>query len=178
MKRVLVVGGTGMLGGMCEALAARAVGVTVVSRGRQRPAWLAHRSIKTIHLDYTDTSKLRDMLAEQVGAHGIFDAAVCWIHSTAPEASEVVARAVAPCRYVRVMGSAGADPSRPNDVGRQIFGSIEGLRYQEVILGFEVEGTRSRWLTDTEISAGVLGALNSGVDRAIVGRVRPWSARP
>jgi hypothetical protein len=47
-----------------------------------------------------------------------------------------------------------------------------------VVLGFRVEGARSRWLTDVEISGGVLAAVGADAALAIVGEVAPWSARP
>ncbi|NUN53550.1 MAG: hypothetical protein HUU06_12290 [Planctomycetaceae bacterium] len=47
-----------------------------------------------------------------------------------------------------------------------------------MILGFVREGDRSRWLTDAEIAAGVLGAIAADRPRTVVGVVEPWSARP
>ncbi|NLG69565.1 MAG: hypothetical protein GX496_08420 [Firmicutes bacterium] len=52
------------------------------------------------------------------------------------------------------------------------------MRYREVILGFVVEPSGSRWLTHDGISPGVLEAIDRDAPRWIVGTVEPWSARP
>jgi hypothetical protein len=83
-----------------------------------------------------------------------------------------------PSRLLHVRGSAAADPSclpRPG-----LDAVPEPVRYNEVILGFIVEGerSRSRWLANSEISGGVLRAIESDAARSIVGTVDPWEMRP
>jgi hypothetical protein len=58
--------------------------------------------------------------------------------------------------------------------------TAEGLPidYQAVVLGFMLEGAKSRWLTNAEICDGVLAALQSERALSIVGTVEPWSAKP
>ena len=103
--------------------------------------------------------------------------AVAWIRSDAPEAALAAARRTAG-PFFHVLGSAAADPARPDPGRRARFEALPGLAYREVILGFVSEGGRSRWLTDEEISRGVLEAVAAGRPRAVVGVVEPWSARP
>ena len=55
---------------------------------------------------------------------------------------------------------------------------MDGIRDSQAILGFVVEGGRSRWLTDAEIAAGVLAAIDGDEDPSVVGTVRPWTMRP
>lgn len=51
--------------------------------------------------------------------------------------------------------------------------------YHAVILGFVLlPGGQSRWLTNSEISQGVLDAIAAEAKRHIVGTVEPWSRRP
>ena len=80
---------------------------------------------------------------------------------------------------MQVLGSAHADPAHPERVA-EMAEAAEGLPidYQAVVLGFVIEGGKSRWLTNAEISAGVLAALESGAPFRIVGTVEPWSAKP
>ena len=52
------------------------------------------------------------------------------------------------------------------------------IQYRQVILGFVIEGGRSRWLTHAEISGGVLDAVRNDRLFSIVGTVEPWSLRP
>ena len=70
-----------------------------------------------------------------------------------------------------MLGSAAADPGFP--VCIPAAGEL-----REVILGFVREGGHSRWLTDPEISAGVLKVLRSGKLRSVVATLTPWSERP
>ena len=89
-----------------------------------------------------------------------------------------MAERIAPARYVHVVGSAAGDPARVGDERRDAVASIAGIRYSQAILGFVVEGGRSRWLTDAEIAAGVLAAVDGDDDPHVVGTIRPWSMRP
>jgi len=50
--------------------------------------------------------------------------------------------------------------------------------YHQVQLGFVIEGDRSRWLTHSEISGGVIEAIRGGLPRHVVGTLEPWSRRP
>lgn len=109
-----------------------------------------------------------------VAAAGPFDRAVVWVHGHAPEAAGVVAEHVTG-DYLHVLGSASADPSRQHDPHLALRGHAG---YRQVVLGFHLSPSGSRWLTDAEISAGVLGALRSGSPRSVVGTVEPWVARP
>jgi hypothetical protein len=80
-------------------------------------------------------------------------------------------------RLFEVVGSSVADPSRPDAVSEQL-SRLPWLAYRRVVLGFVVEGSRSRWLTDSEISAGVVAAIEGDAEHSVVGTVVPWSLRP
>lgn len=172
-NHALVVGGTGMLRAVVLALA-RDREVTLVAR---RPGVVAAASIHPAAADYGDPDAFAAALDGAVAARGPFDLAVAWIHSSAPDAPLAAARRVRG-RFLHVLGSAAADPSRPDPGRRAAFEALPGLSYREVILGFVREGDRSRWLTDAEIAAGVLGAIAADRPRTVVGVVEPWSARP
>lgn len=105
-----------------------------------------------------------------------------WIHGTAPAAPLAVARLVGepdrPGRYFHVLGSASADPSRPDPERLAAFQALRNIRYREIILGFVIEGGVSRWLSHAEISAGVLAAVDADQPRTIIGTVEPWHRRP
>jgi hypothetical protein len=51
-------------------------------------------------------------------------------------------------------------------------------KYEKVFLGFVMEGNTSRWLTNEEISNGVIQQITSIGDERIVGQLIPYSARP
>ena len=177
----LVIGGTGMLRGVVVELALRGHIVSVVARGGERLASLEREGEGRIHglaADWNDASRLEQTIADSAVQRGPIALAVVWIHSSSPEGPIAVARAVAPARrFFHVLGSAAADPSRP-DSGAQARFEALGLAYHEVILGFVVEGGRSRWLTNDEIAGGVLHSIDADMPRSVVGVVEPWSFRP
>ncbi len=189
MTHALVVGGTGVLRAATMQIAERFETVTVIARSRDRlralHAEAAHlpATIHALALDYRDSGALRDALMDAQASYGPIDLAVCWIHSVAPDAPGIVASCAAlarsagggTCDFVHVVGSAAADPSRDaDDEGIE----MEGVQYRQVVLGFVIDGGRSRWLTDNEISTGVMAAVESSEVRSIVGVVRPWDRKP
>lgn len=167
--KTLVVGGTGMLLGLVRELLA--AGDEVWTLARHAPD-MTHPRLHPLMVNYRDSDALRRVLTPLAP----FDRAVVWIHSTAPEAPFVVAGAVRG-PFFHVLGSAAADPSRPDD-GRRTRFAAQGTDHREIVLGFVREGARSRWLTDAEISAGVWEAVRGDLRRAVVGTVTPWEARP
>ena len=156
-RHALVVGGTGMLAGLVAALAERCDDVTVVARNRRA---LPFGAVQLV-LDYRATRDLRQGLAEATRERGPIELAVCWIHTDAPEAPRVVAEGIAPGgRLVQVFGTR-VWPLLPVP---------EGVEYAQVLLGSVREGGGYRWLTNDEITAGVLAAVDAGEPLAVVGQ--------
>jgi molybdopterin-guanine dinucleotide biosynthesis protein A len=149
---VLVVGGTGMLAGLSRSLAARGHLVTVVAR---RPVDLG-AGVEQLALDYRSSESLERGLARAVAERGPAELAVAWIHTDAPAAPAAVARAVAPGgRLVQVFGTR-VWPLQLVPIH---------LAYRQVLLG----SVGGRWLTDEEISAGVLAAIAADRPLHVVG---------
>jgi hypothetical protein len=177
----LVVGGTGMLSGLTQHLLSEAETVSLVARRPERLRAPTDRErLNPIALDYRQTDRLAAAIREAIAAHGPIQLAVCWIHRSALDALPTLLTELAhpglPFRLFHVRGSAAADPSAlPNPVLDRL---PEVCQYRQVILGFVLEGDRSRWLTNVEISAGVIQAVASDSQTYIVGTVRPWSRRP
>lgn len=171
----LVVGGTGMLWEATRALARDFAVVSVVARRADR-----FPGIHPLPVDYHDAAALAEALRRAVEQHGPIRLAVCWIHSTAPRALETVAaelgRSGEPCRLFHVRSSASADPTRLPKPALEAL--PPNVAYREVILGFQIEGGRSRWLTHREISQGVLQAIADDAPHRVVGVVHPWERRP
>lgn len=173
---ILVVGGTGMLSGLCEALAGDGGRLSLLARrasgwGRA-PAW-------AFDCDYRDAAAFADAVDAAVAEGGPVDLAVAWIHDVRLPANRILAERVGSARLFQVLGSATADPARPDRL-RTAAAVAVGLdcRLRQVVLGFQAEAGRSRWLSDEEISQGVLEAIRRDELRAVVGVVEPWSARP
>ena len=55
---------------------------------------------------------------------------------------------------------------------------VNHVSYFQVVLGFKKEAGSSRWLTNDEISDGVLEAIKLREMCHIIGTVTPWDQRP
>jgi hypothetical protein len=169
----LVVGGTGMLAGLCDALAADGLQVTVVGRDPARLRRVAARSrrIHPLSADYERIPAFAAALAVAACARGPIELAVCWIRSWAPQSLLAVASAVAPGgRLFHVLGSGHSDASAPAIAELERRGD---LRYRRIQLGAVVEDGGRRWLTDEEISGGVHAAILADRPNYLVGTAAP-----
>ena len=177
MDHDLVIGGSGMLGGLVEALARNGRRVSVVARGQERLRRLAgrHPNIYPLPLDYYDDAALNAGLATL----GPIARCIAWMHDDSKARALRIALQVRDT-YCEVLGSASADPARPERLAEwhALFNAPSLPQLRLAVLGFAVEGGQSRWLSNGEISAGVGAALVSADPVTIVGTVTPWSARP
>jgi hypothetical protein len=175
--RDLVIGGTGMLGGLVRVLSLRGRRPVVVARGGARLAALAAEApgMTALAIDYADDAALSAGLR---GA-GPFQRCVAWVHDHAPNAP-LIAAAHTTAVFVHVLGSAASDPADPETLGvwRRRFAGLTAIDYRQCVLGFVPCDGSARWLTDQEICDGVLAALDSSHRFSVVGAIRPWSRRP
>ncbi len=175
VAHALVVGGSGMLSGLCRALGAQAGRVSVLARNERRIRSIAP-DIEPIVCDYNNGTALAEALMQIAPP----DLLIAWIHGRAPAARRALAQSVAAeGRFIQVLGSAHGDPSHPERL-KEMAQAADGLPidYSAIVLGFVVEGGRSRWLNNDEISSGVFAAIESGAPLSIIGTVEPWSAHP
>jgi hypothetical protein len=173
---ILVVGGTGMLSGLCEALAGDGGRLSLLAR---RASGWRGAPARAFDCDYRDEAAFADAVDGALAASGPIDFAVAWIHDVRLPANRILAERLGPARLFQVLGSAIADPARPDRL-QTAAAAVEGLgcRLRQVVLGFQVEDGRTRWLSDNEISQGVLDAIRRDDARSVVGVVEPWDARP
>lgn len=187
-RKILFVGASGMLSDAAVTLAARGDELVIFARNEAKLTALVDRtqslpgSIHWSSLDYRDVDLLRSTTRQWINALGAFDCVIAWIHSTAPAAPMLIARlcvaANARLDFLHVLGSSHVDPSKTRADTRGAFDAM-GITYREAILGFITErGGRSRWLTHSEISDGVIAALDSTAPKTIIGQVEPWELRP
>lgn len=178
-RHALVVGGSGMLAGFVRALADRCGSVSVLARNEAAIRAFAP-SVHPLVCDYHDEAAVEAALAMDRAAHGAPDLVTVWVHGKAPALRHRFAEAVAPGgRFVQVLGSAHGDPARPDRLEAMKAAAVDlPIVYQAVVLGFAIEGGRSRWLSQDEISQGVLSAVESGQALRSVGTLEPWPARP
>jgi hypothetical protein len=175
---ILVVGGTGMLAGLVKALAGDGGRLSLLSRHASR--FVGAANITGYDVDYYDEAAF----ASTLDAVGPIDLAVAWLHTVKIPAARRLAERIGasdrPGRLFQVLGSATSDPAHPDRLATaaDVATALPRCRLRQVVLGFQVEGDRSRWLTDAEICGGVLAAVQSDRGYSVVGQVEPWSARP
>lgn len=172
-----------MLRGVSLAMTKRYSTVSVVARSHARLGEVARVAaseggrVHPIPADWHDAQSLALGLRAAMTAHGAVELAVCWIHGDAEHAFGIVVDVIASERSVprvfRIVGSSTADPAR-----LAIDETFDGVRLRRIVLGFVIEGERSRWLSDEEIGSGVLRAIDDDHEETVVGTVTPWSRRP
>ena len=183
-SHALVVGGSGMLRGVCLWLAEEGWIVTVIGRDIVRLATLESMARKAagrvtgISVDYNDDAALTLALAHSKSEHGPWSLVVLWIHNTAPRARDLVATAAQgenPVRIFDILGSAGGQsPTEPAIMVTR----HARIAWRRVVLGYVPGRDGSRWLSQAEICAGVRSAIERDVVDSIVGTIEPWTARP
>ena len=161
----MVVGGTGMLAGVCRELAGRGSRLSVLAR---RPADLG-TGVTCYTCDYTDTASFEAAASDAIRQNGKPSLLITWIHATAPNGGDQIHSWTNPARHIRVLGSASANKPAPDQ-------SEAGVEH--VILGFVVGPAGSRWLTNEEICEGVMRAVDHPQPRTVVGVLEPWEKRP
>lgn len=181
VPHILVVGGTGMLSGLVQALAAGEGAVSLISR---RASAYGAAPVDAYDCDYHDEAAFRQALDAAVARRGPLDLAVAWFHTLKIAAPRRLAERVGapdrPGRLFQVLGSGVADPAAPDRLAKAAL-VTDGLAHcglRQVVLGFKVFDGRSRWLADHEISDGVLQAVRDDLAYSVVGQVDPWAARP
>lgn len=160
--------------------------VSVVARNSHRLYSLRREmmhlkgNLDPIQVDYADYEMLRTEIDLSIERYGSISLAVSWIHSTAPEASSIIANSInsqkEEFRFFDILGSASANPSKQNPLPD--FANLEFIKYRQIILGFIYGENSSRWLTDEEISSGVLKAIEEDKERSVIGVTEPWDRRP
>jgi hypothetical protein len=177
----LVVGGTGMLAGAVRGLVARGWSVSVLAR-RASAFALREPGVAGLDCNYNDGDAFVSSLNRARDGQGPITLAVGWFATLGP-APALAARTGAPGapgRFFHILGSAMADPARPDRLPRaaQVADAASFCAYRQVVLGFVPEGQGARWLTNDEISAGVLAAIDADAAVSKIGVTEPWSARP
>ena len=187
MPHALIVGGTGMLSGVAEYFTQHGYTVSVIARNPEGLNKLIeskseHGFINPLKVDYSDYYNLEQRLRSAIDNYGEIESAVCWIHSTAPEAPFVIADVLEDqnikCKFFHVLGSANVPPDGRNKKFEESILKYENVIYRKIILGFLIEDETSRWLTNTEISNGVTDGIMNEKDTFIVGRLEPWERKP
>lgn len=179
----LLIGTTGMLKAAAAHAVARSRKVILVSRHAEEFTFgsaTLDRKLVRVAQSYDDAAAFLDAVA----AHAPYDLALTWIRPQAEIVRAALDGMIAPGgRLIEVFGSrsilTGADGA-PSIAERraQSMALQPGLTYAQLILGFVVEATGSRWLTHDEISAAAIAQMERPVPRLVAGVLTPWEKRP
>jgi len=185
-QHTLVIGGTGMLAGATRELAGRSEILTAVARTTRSLRALVDSVAATdcvlheVALDWSDREAFLSGLADRIERTGPPSLVLAWLHrdDLGPEIARAVGAEGTACAFFQVRGSAAANPAAPASSLSDDPRIPANVNHHEVILGFRLEGSGSRWLTHEEISGGVLEAIAEARPRRIIGTVTPWERRP
>ena len=176
-RHVLVVGGSGMLAAFCLSLARRNYNVTVVCRSKNKfdrnIGELSSNSLIPIYVDYRDSEKLGHELARLCCKSGCIDTTVSWIHPEQSVAAFGVTAEYTKAHFYSVLGSSDGKPDEADPVKQTILASNPNLAVYAIALGFILDPViqSHRWLTNEEISTGVLQAFDERQSHFIVGNL-------
>lgn len=186
-SHVVIVGGTGMLMEASKALAHRC-GILTSVAGTKRSLLAMDRAIsgtgcehRLLALDWSEPDAFVRCVVDYVRRAEVSPSLVlAWLHNDrlGPRLATALVPENARCAFFQVRGSAAANPAGNADALLQECDVPATIDYHQIILGFQIEGGGSRWLRDSEISAGVLTAIDRADALTIVGTVTPWSRRP
>ncbi|WP_125933306.1 hypothetical protein [Kiloniella majae] len=182
-QNTLQIGTTGMLSIAGEWLAAHSEKTTVVSRTPQLFTEQlnnhGHRA-QSISCNYNVPNQLQDLITN-LGTNK-YDLILAWIHKGAVPLLEEISSNCSTdrTRIIWVVGSDFHNPAKEGTNKRTERPSLpDHVSLEIVVLGFQIECGRSRWLSHQEISQGVIGALKTlKKDESVIGHTKPWSSKP
>ena len=182
----VVIGGTGMLRRASVAIATQSLAFTAVARTSASLDALAGdvgkgstRRYCSLALDWDQQEEFVDALSQQFKANPP-SLVIAWLHNVwlATRIASAIPRNASTCEFLQVLGSAGRGPHSEATALQKAIEPRADLVYRQVILGFKREPPSSRWLTNDEISDGVLDAVSARQQSHVIGIVDPWSERP
>jgi hypothetical protein len=178
MKRILIIGGTGMLSEMTLHYANSENKVLVIARTAQSIEALRRKAIGNLSFLQADYIKA-DETIDAIKENGPFDLAVLWIHNTGQELSDKLkSYLITSNPLIRIVELKGSSSRNPATTTTSEWLVKYPNNYSEVILGFKIDKDSSRWLTNEEISQGTIDAIEKNARSYTIGVTEPWELRP
>jgi len=171
-----------MLSGVSQWLVSSGYHVSIIARNAERMDELVKQvsdpeRIIPLLVDYKDDIQFCQKIKEAVCKNGPIQTVVAWIHSDAISALSLLLQEVSvnndSWELYHVLGSR----ANAEELIRTLVLPAT-CRYSQVQLGFVVDNGRSRWLTNQEISNGVLEAIQQRTKRLTIGQLEPLGDRP
>jgi len=161
----LIIGGTGMLAKVVRELSSIYGVVGVVGRTQAKLDSLLEFSpnVVPIKSDYRKIENFEESLKAFTANYGKPSLIVSWVHSSSPNIPLLVAKQCLG-NFYDIVGSSGRENNHISRTREQEIVAL-GLNYHRVILGT----LDDRWLTNEEISTGVLQAIKIQSPEFLVG---------
>ena len=133
-----------------------------------------------LRLDWSNTREFIDTISKHIAEVGTPSLVLAWLHhdDLGIDIARCCSSSTSPCEFFQVRGSAAAAPHRNAMAFAEQFKTLPGIHFHQIILGFKRTPSGSRWLTNAEISAGTLTAIEEAQPFSVVGSVEPWSDAP
>lgn len=180
-RNTLIIGATGMMAGVAGYLAKDAQLVSFTARTAKsidRLSATLNPLVRNVglQLDWNQKNDLLASLSKHCKQEVYPDLVVAWLHKDRLGPEIIAELSIGQnIDFYQVRGSAAANPVKSTKLEIPM---IKGLSYHEIVLGFQIQDGRSRWLTDAEITAGTIDAIENKPKKKIIGVVEPWEMRP
>ncbi|SKB78324.1 hypothetical protein SAMN05660903_02523 [Salegentibacter salinarum] len=129
------------------------------------------KNIFTISQDYTEPEKALNGIKMSIDTFGPVDIAILWIHTSGEEFSNLIKTFLfshSPKTTIfQVWGSASVNPK---SFTQKNWKEKYPNRYKEIFLGYKRKNGSVRWLTNSEISEGIIKAVQENDSESIIGR--------
>lgn len=177
-KHALVIGGTGMLSDVSLWLVHQGYVVSVIGRSQSKHEKLKVKTstperIHSLRVDYRDQDSLEAEVRGAIKQFGPISVVVSWIPSlpSLELISSIISETNVEWKLHQVKGS------------RRYFEEDDlkvpaNCHHRSIYLGFVIEADESRWLTNEEISSGVIRSMEEDAQESIIGVLHPYEARP
>lgn len=185
-KSVLVIGATGMLAEATAWLAERSEFLAFTARSSRSISRMNEALCNTaancmgLILDWNDETKFLKRLTAHCDESGYPSLTVAWLHDgrLGPAIASLFAERTDGTTFYQIRGSAAARPGTDPLRYSELLSEHAGLDYHQIILGFKIEESGSRWLSNAENSSGIISAIETGDPLSTIGVVDPWGMRP
>ena len=172
----VIIGGTGMLSAASVQLSGQSRRLTSVARTRESLARLdaalpkGHGVHHMLSLDWSVSEAFLQGIAKHIEATEPPDLVVAWVHNE--QLGIRIASALrSNVQFFHVIGSATASPGNLAARVQREANVPSNVAYHQVVLGSVLQGGHARWLTNEEISNGVLAAIHERQARFVVGKL-------
>ena len=115
--------------------------------------------------------------SDPIKKNGQLDLVVAWIHLIAENALELIVQEASKNNEIWTLFHVLGSSTNLDEIKKSV-NVPDSCQYRQVQLGFILENGYSRWLTNEEISDGVINSLVNGNVKNIVGTIEPWNERP